>query len=93
MVDGLRSCSNAPAGLAYTVLASRVQIACGPTWRGSMAKTERKPLSVRVSEDAWEILEKLQALYGSRLGDNEPVSQSKAVEILLRETAKREKIK
>jgi hypothetical protein len=52
--------------------------------------SERQQVGVRLSTDAVELLELLQVFYGRRAGLTLPVSQSQAVETMLRETAKRE---
>lgn len=53
----------------------------------------KSQVNVRLSDDAKMILAKLQRLYAERSGLPEPVSQAQALEIALRETARREKIK
>src|SRR6266550_1185481 len=59
---------------------------------GDMAR-ERTQIGVRLSKDAVSILTALQKHYAARAGLTEAVSQSQAVEIMLRETAKREGLK
>ena len=57
-----------------------------------MAKGKSQ-VNVRLSDEAKVLLTKLQRLYADRSGLPEPVSQAEALEIVLRETARREKIK
>ncbi len=59
---------------------------------GDMAR-DRTQIGVRLSDDAVSILTALQEHYAARAGLTVPVSQSQAVEIMLRETAKREGLK
>jgi hypothetical protein len=59
---------------------------------GDMAR-ERTQIGVRLSKEAVSILTALQKHYAARAGLTEAVSQSQAVEIMLRETAKREGLK
>lgn len=51
---------------------------------------QRVPLSVRVSGRAYEMLLAVQTAYAARMGEGPPVSQSKAVELMIAETFKRE---
>jgi hypothetical protein len=53
----------------------------------------KSQVNVRLSDEAKALLSKLQRLYADRSGLPEPVSQAEALEIALRETARREKIK
>jgi hypothetical protein len=53
----------------------------------------KSQVNVRLSDEAKVLLTKLQRLYADRSGLPEPVSQAEALEIVLRETARREKIK
>ncbi len=53
----------------------------------------KSQVNVRLSDDAKAILTKLQRLYADRTGLPEPVSQAEALEIALREIARKEKIK
>ena len=53
----------------------------------------KSQVNVRLSDDAKAILTKLQRLYADRSGLPEPVSQAEALEIALREAARKEKIK
>ncbi len=67
-----------------------------PKGFATMAKTklpDRQQLGVRVSPESVELLELLQVHYGHRAGLTLPVSQSQAVEIMIRETAQRENLK
>lgn len=59
---------------------------------GDMAR-ERAQIGVRLSKEAVSILTALQRHYAARAGLTKAVSQSEAVEIMLRETAKREGLK
>jgi hypothetical protein len=59
---------------------------------GDMAR-ERTQIGVRLSREAVSILTALQKHYAARAGLTKEVSQSEAVEIMLRETAKREGLK
>jgi urease gamma subunit len=59
---------------------------------GDMAR-DRTQIGVRLSDEAVSILAALQEHYAARAGLTVPVSQSQAVEIMLRETAKREGLK
>ena len=54
---------------------------------------DRTQIGVRLSPEAVAMLVALQARYAARAGLPEPVSQSKAVEIMVREAAKREGLK
>jgi hypothetical protein len=56
-----------------------------------MAKTTQ--IGPRVTDEALAILSALQAYYAKRAGLTNPVSQSQALEIVLREAAKREGLK
>ena len=56
-------------------------------------KRERTQIGPRLTADAIELLAALQRHYGARAGLTEPLSQSQALEIALRETAKREGLK
>jgi hypothetical protein len=53
----------------------------------------KSQVNVRLSDEAKALLTKLQRLYADRSGLPEPVSQAEALEIALRETARREKVK
>ena len=57
-----------------------------------MAK-DRTQIGVRLSSEAVALLTALQEHYAARAWLTEAVSQSQAVEIVLRETAKREGLK
>lgn len=57
------------------------------------AKPARQQIGVRLSEDAVLLLASLQAYYAQRGGLLEPLSQSDAVELGLRELAKTYKLK
>ena len=59
---------------------------------GHMAR-DRTQIGVRLSDEAVAILTALQEHYGARAGLAEALSQSQAVEIMLRDTAKREGLK
>ena len=59
---------------------------------GDMAR-ERTQIGVRLSREAVSILTALQKHYAARAGLTKAVSQSEAVEIMLRETARREALK
>ena len=59
---------------------------------GDMAR-ERTQIGVRLSKEAVSILTVMQRHYAARAGLTKAVSQSEAVEIMLRETAKREGLK
>jgi hypothetical protein len=54
---------------------------------------DRTQIGVRLSREAVVLLAALQEHYGARAGLTVPVSQSQAVEIMLRETVKREGLK
>ncbi len=54
---------------------------------------DRTQIGVRLSKEAVALLAALQEHYAARAGLTVPVSQSQAVEIMLRETAKREGLK
>lgn len=54
---------------------------------------ERTQIGVRLSKEAVSILTALQRHYAARAGLTKAVSQSEAVEIMLRETARREALK
>ena len=56
-------------------------------------KRERVQIGPRLTADAIEILAALQRHYAARSGLPDPLSQSQALEIALRETAKREGVK
>ena len=53
----------------------------------------KSQVNVRLSDDAKAILTKLQRLYADRSGLPEPLSQAAALEVALRETARKEKVK
>jgi hypothetical protein len=53
----------------------------------------REQLGVRVSPLALELLGRLQSLYAGRMGEGALCSQSQAVEIIIRDVAKREGIR
>jgi hypothetical protein len=53
----------------------------------------KSQVNVRLSDEAKALLTKLQRLYADRSGLPEPMSQADALEIALREAARREKIK
>ena len=59
---------------------------------GNMAR-DRTQIGVRLSSEAVAILAALQEYYAARAGLTGALSQSQAVEIMLRETAKREGLK
>ena len=59
---------------------------------GDMAR-DRTQIGVRLSDEAVSILAALQEHYAARAGLPEALSQSQAVEIMLRDTAKREGLK
>jgi len=59
---------------------------------GDMAR-DRTQIGVRLSSEAVAILAALREHYAARASLTVPVSQSQAVEIMLRETAKREGVK
>ena len=54
---------------------------------------DRTQIGVRLSKEAVALLAAMQEHYAARAGLMVPVSQSQAVEIMLRETAKREGLK
>ena len=54
---------------------------------------DRTQIGVRLSKEAVGLLAALQEHYAARAGLTVPVSQSQAVEIMLREAAKREGLK
>ena len=56
-------------------------------------KRERVQIGPRLTAEAIEILAALQRHYAGRSGLPDPLSQSQALEIALRETAKREGLK
>ncbi len=47
-------------------------------------------LNVRVSEDAKALLGALCTVYAARMGSADPISQAKAVDLMIREAAARE---
>ena len=59
----------------------------------SQVRKGKSQVNVRLSDEGKALLTKLQRLYADRSGLPEPVSQAEALEIALRETARREKIK
>ncbi len=54
---------------------------------------DRTQILVRLPPEAVAMLVALQARYAARAGLTEPLSQSKAVEIMVRQAAKREGLK
>jgi len=56
-------------------------------------KPSRQQLGVRLPEDTTQLLEALQAFYAQRAGLSTPLSQSDAVDVILREIAKTYKLK
>ncbi|HTF40863.1 MAG TPA: hypothetical protein VK754_09755 [Propionibacteriaceae bacterium] len=50
----------------------------------------KSQVNVRLSDDAKTMLTKLQRLYANRAGLPEPVSQAEALEVAIREAAKKE---
>jgi len=60
-----------------------------------MAKTngERTQIGVRLYDDAIKLLSRLQQHYADKAGLREPLSQSDAVDRMIRDTAKREGVK
>jgi len=56
-------------------------------------KPSRQQLGVRLPEDTMQLLEALQAFYAQRAGLSTPLSQSDAVDAILREIAKTYKLK
>lgn len=54
---------------------------------------KRTQVGPRLTPESLTLLEAIQRFYGERAGLSEAVSQSQAIEIMLRETAQRLKIK
>lgn len=53
----------------------------------------KSQVNVRLSDDAKDILAKLQRLYAERAGLPEPVSQAQALEVAIRDAARKEGLK